>query len=77
VCGGTGLASGRAGTFVMPVFGFIGKGERLESASPATRMALVESYFGEYQAGDNSDLRSVDPRARGDVPFSRQGGSRW
>jgi len=37
-------------------------------------MALVESYFGEYQAGDNSDLQPIDSLSS-DVMcrFSRQG----
>ena len=75
VCGGTNSAPGRAGSFVMPVFGFVGeRGASGVGDSRPVRMALVESYFGEYQAGDNSDLRPIDVTSGAVMcRFSRQG----
>ena len=52
VCGSDALAPGKVGTFVLPIFGFVGKrfGKPGEARPP--HLAVTETYFGTYQGGE-------------------------
>jgi ATP-dependent helicase YprA (DUF1998 family) len=58
VCGSDTLAPGKAGTFVLPIFGFVGKRHSKPGESRPIRMAVTETYFGTYQ-GEEPALQPI------------------
>jgi ATP-dependent helicase YprA (DUF1998 family) len=49
VCGSEKLAVGKTGTFVIPLFGFVGKRHAKPGESRPPRQSSTETYFGNYR----------------------------
>lgn len=68
-CGSTHLAQGKTGSYVIPIFGFVGSaGDRPGEARPP-RMSISETYFGSY--------RDEPPHLAPAPGFSRPGAVQW
>lgn len=52
VCGSEALVPGKAGTFTLPIFGFVGRRHSKPGEARPPRLAVTETYFGAYQGSE-------------------------